>query len=120
MRSAAAPNETAPPVIKAEVKEAVRSLKDNKSPGVDNIQGELLKYGGEEVIEILQDICNKVLKTGIWPEDWTTSVLIPISKKASFKFADHRRIALISHASKVMLKILQKSENCTNFGVSVG
>ena len=108
LKSAAAPNETAPPIIKAEVREAVRSLKDNKSPGVDNIQGELLKSGGEEVIEIPQDICNKILKTGIWTEDWTTSIMTPIPKKASFKCADHRTIALISHASKGMLKILQK------------
>ena len=85
LKSAAASNETAPPIIKAEVKEAVRSLKDNKSSGVDNIQGELLKYCGEEVIEILQDICYKILKTGIWPADWTKSILIPIPKKASFK-----------------------------------
>ena len=44
------------------------------------------------VIEILQDICNNILKTGIWPEDWTTSILIPIPKKASFKCSDHRTI----------------------------
>ena len=67
LKSAAAPNETARPIIKAEVKEAVRSLKDNKSLGVGNIQGELLKYGGDDVIEILKDICNTILKTGIWP-----------------------------------------------------
>ena len=66
---------------------------------MDNIQGELLKYG-EEVIEILHDVCNKILKTGIWPEDWTTTILIPIPKKASLKYADHRAIALISHASE--------------------
>ena len=64
-------------------------------PRVDNIQGELLKYG-EEDIEILHDICNKIIKTGIWPEDWTTPILIPIPKKVSLKCA----IALISHASK--------------------
>ena len=58
-------NETAPPIIKAEVKEAVRSLKDSKYPGVDNIQGEILNYGGEEFTEILQDICSKILKTEI-------------------------------------------------------
>lgn len=63
-------------------------------PRVDVIQGELLKYGGEEVIEILQDICNKILKTGICPEDWTTSMLISIPKKASRKCADHRAVAL--------------------------
>ena len=64
----------------------------------------------ERKLEILQDICYKILKTGIWPADWTTSILIPIPKKASFKCADYRTIAiaLISHASKVMLKILQK------------
>ena len=71
LRSAAAPNKTAPPITKAEVEEneAVRSIKDNKAPRVDNIQGELMKHGGAEVIEILHDICNKILKTGIWPED---------------------------------------------------
>ena len=53
MRSAAAPNETAPPITKVEVEEseAVTSLKDKKTPGVDNIQGELLKHGGGEVID---------------------------------------------------------------------
>ncbi|XP_068734905.1 uncharacterized protein [Montipora capricornis] len=112
LKSAAAPNETAPPIIKAEVTEDVTSLKDNKFPGVDNIQGELLKYGGEEVRKILQDI----LKTGIWPEDWKTSILILIPKKALFKCADHRTIALISHASKVMLKILQKRIAPTSVG----
>ena len=65
---------------------------------MDNIQGELLKYV-EEGIEILHDVCNKILKTGILPED-LTPILIPIPKKASFKCADHRAIALISHASK--------------------
>ena len=80
---------------------------------MDNIQGELLKHCGEEVIEILHDICNKILKTGIWPEDWTTSVLIPITKKVSFKCADHRTIALISHASKAMLKILRRQITAT-------
>ena len=99
LRSAVVPNETAPPITKAEVEEAGRSLKDNKAPGVDNIQGELLKYGGEEVIEIRHDICNKILKTGIWPEGWTTSILIPVPNKTSFKCADDKTIALISHAS---------------------
>ena len=110
LRSAVVPNETAPTTTKTEVEEAVRSLKDNKAPGVDNIQEELLKYGGEDVIEILHDIFNKILKTGIWPEDWTTSTLITVPKKASLKCAGHRTsaLALISHASKVMLKILQR------------
>lgn len=48
------------------------------------------------------------LKTRIWPEDWTTSILIPIPKKVSYNCADQRAIALISRACKVMLKILQK------------
>ena len=110
LRSAAPPNETAPSITKAEVEEneAGRSLKDNKAPGVDNIQEEVLRHGGEEVIEILHDICNKILKTGICPEDWTTSILIPIPKKASFKCAYHRTIALFSHASDAMLKIPQR------------
>ena len=58
------------------------------------MQGELLKHGGKEVIEILHDICNKILITGIWPEDWTTSILIP--KEASLKRAYHRTILHLS------------------------
>ena len=60
------------------------------------------------VLNILHNVCNKILKTRIWPEDWITSILIPIPKKVSYNCADQRAIALISRASKVMLKILQK------------
>ena len=60
------------------------------------------------VLNIPHNILNKILKTRIWPEDWTTPILIPIAKKVSYNCADQRAIALISRASKVMLKILQK------------
>ena len=58
------------------------------------MQGKLLKHGGKQVIEILHDICNKILITGIWPEDWTTSILI--KKKVSLKRAHHRTILHLS------------------------
>ena len=60
------------------------------------------------VLYILHNICNKILNIRIWPEDWTTPILIPIPKKVSYNCADQRAIALISRASKVMVKILQK------------
>ena len=74
---------------------------------VDNIQGEIL-FKKKVEKTLYRYYMTFAKKTGIWPEDWKTSMLIPIPKKASLKCADHRAIALISHASKVMLKILQR------------
>ena len=61
----------------------------------------------EDVIKVLHSLCQQIWKTQQWPQDWKRSVLIPVPKKDSTKdSANHRTIVLISHASKVMLKIL--------------
>ena len=78
-----------------------------KSTGIDNIPAELIKAGGNIVIQILLDMCNKIWETGIWPSDWTKSMIISLHKKGSKqKFENYRTISIISHSSKIMLKII--------------
>ena len=95
------------PILQAEVEEAVRSLKTGKSPGIDNIQAELWKHGGQEMIKALTHICQRIWETKQWPQKWTQSLIIPIPKKGnSRQCQNHRTISLICHASKVLLRII--------------
>ena len=64
------------PILESEVEAAIHALKMGKSAGIDNIPAELIKAGGHIVILILLDICNKIWETGIWPSDWTKSMII--------------------------------------------
>ena len=95
------------PILREEVEAAVKSLKLGKSSGVDNIPAELLQAGGETMIDVLLNICNKIWQTGEWPTPWTQSLIITLPKKGNLlQCQNYRTISLISHASKVMLKIL--------------
>ena len=95
------------PILREEVEAAVKSLKPGKSAGVDNIPAELLQAGGETMIDVLLNICNKIWQTGEWPTPWTQSLVITLPKKGNLlQCQNYRTISLISHASKVMLKIL--------------
>ena len=95
------------PILREEAEAAVKSLKPGKSAGVDNIPDELLQAGGETMIDVLLNICNKIWQTGEWPTPWTQSLVITLSKKGNLlQCQNYRTISLISHASKVMLKIL--------------
>ncbi len=95
------------PILRREVKAAVQSLKKGKSAGVDNIPGELVQAGGEDVITALTTICNKIWQTGKWPTPWTQSLVITLPKKGNLQpCQNYRTISLISHPSKVMLKII--------------
>ena len=86
---------------------AVQSLKKGKSAGVDNIPAELVEAGGEDVITALTTICDKIWQTGEWPTLWTQSLVITIPKKSSLQRCKKLPSnSLISHPSKVMLKIL--------------
>eukprot|EP00794_Sanderia_malayensis_P014613 gene14613-biopygen11704 len=107
LKEQASPSETASPILLSEIEHSVRSLKNNKTPGIDNVPGELLKYGRQEPIKVLHSLCNKVLETGTWPKDWIQSIIVPIPKKISKKCSDCRTISLISHPSKVLLKVIQ-------------
>ena len=85
----------------------VKALKTGKSAGVDNIPAELVQAGGEAMIDILTAICNKIWKTVEWPTTWTQSLVITFPKKGNLQLCqNYRTISLISHPSKVMLKII--------------
>ena len=91
------------PILRREVEAAVQSLKKGKSAGVDNISAELVKAGGEDVITALTTICNKIWQT----EEWSQSLVITPPKKGNMQQCqNYRTISLISHPSKVMLKII--------------
>ena len=82
-------------------------MKKWKSAGVDNIPAELVQAGGEDVITALTTICNKIWQTGKWPTPWTQSLVITLPKKGNLQQCqNYRTISLISHPSKVMLKLI--------------
>ena len=86
---------------------ALRSTAVNKASVCDEILAELFKSRKDDAIKIWHSLCRQIWKTQQWPQDWKRSILIPIPKKGSTKeCANHQTIALISHASKIMLKIL--------------
>ena len=101
------PDEEHHPILREEVEAAVKALKMGRSAGVDNISAELVQAGGEAMIDILTSICNKIWKTGEWPTTWTQSLVITLPKKGNLQLCqNYRTISLISHPSKVMLKII--------------
>ena len=76
--------------------------------GGDTIPAELFQILKDDAVKVLHSICQQIWKTQQWPQDWKRPVFIPIPKKGNAKeFSNYNTIALISHASKVMLKILQ-------------
>ena len=80
----------------------------NKASGGDGISVELFQILEDDAVKVLHSICQKTWKTQQWPEDWKRSVFIPIPKKGNAKHCSNScTIALISHTSKIMLKILQ-------------
>ena len=97
-----------PDILECEVKWALGSITTTKASGGDGIPVELFQMLKDDAVKVLYSICQKISKTRQWPQDWKRSVFIPISKKGNAKgFSNYCTIALISHASKVMLKILQ-------------
>ena len=80
----------------------------NKASGGDEIPVELFQIRKEDAVKVLHSICQQIWKTQQWSRDWKRSVFIAIPKKGNVKeCSNYRTIALISHASKVMLKIIQ-------------
>ena len=97
-----------PDILECEVKWALGSTTTNKASGGDGIPTELFQILKDEAVEVLHSICQQIWKTQQWPQDWKRSVFIPIPKKGNPKeCSNYRMIALISHASEVMLKIPQ-------------
>ena len=80
----------------------------NKASGCDGIPVELIQILKDDAVKVMHSICQQIWKTQQWPQDWKRSVFIPIPKKGNPKeYSNYCTIALISRASKVMLKILQ-------------
>ena len=97
-----------PDILECEVKWALESITRNKTSGGDGIPDELFQILKDDAVKVLQSICQQIWKTQQWPQDWKTSVFIPISKEGNTKeCSNYCTIALLSRASKVMLKILQ-------------
>ena len=87
---------------------ALASITKNKASGGDGIPSELFQILKDDAVKVLHSICQQIWKTQQWPQEWKKSVFIPIPKKGNAKeCSNYRTIVLISHASKVMLKILQ-------------
>ena len=97
-----------PDILECEVKWALEHITTNKASGGDGIPVELFQILKDDAVKVLHSICQQIWKTQQCPQDWKRSVFIPILKKGNVKeYSNYCTIALISHASKVMLKILQ-------------
>ena len=95
-------------ILECEVKWALRSITMNKASGDDGIPAELLQILKDDAVKVLHSICQQIWKTQQWPSDWKRSVFIPIPKKGNAKeCSNYCKIVLISHTSKIMLKIIQ-------------
>ena len=96
-----------PDILECEVKCALGSITTNKASGGDGIPVELAQILKDDAVKVLHSICQQIWKTQQWPQDWKRSVFIPIPNKGNDKeCSNYCTIALISHASEEMLKIL--------------
>ena len=101
-------NHLEPDILECEVRWALGSITISKASGGGGIPVELFQILKDDAVKVLHSICQQIWKTQQWPQDWKTSVFIPVPKKGHAKeCSNYRTIALISHASKIMLKILQ-------------
>ena len=97
-----------PDILECEVEWALENITTNKASGGDGTPVELFQILKDDAVKVLHSICQQIWKTQQWPQDWKRSRVIPIPKKGNAKeCSDYCTIALISHASKVILKILQ-------------
>ena len=97
-----------PDILENEVKWALGSITRNETSGRDRISAQLFQILRDAAVKVLRSICQQIWKTQQWPQDWRKSVFIPVPKKGNAKVrSSYCTIVLISHASKVMLKILQ-------------
>ena len=100
------PEEDLLPILCVEVEIAVASLKKGKSAGVNNIPAELVQAGGETMIDVLTEICNRIWRTGEWPTPWSKSLIIKQPKKATYSSA---RTTELSVSSVIRESLLEKA-----------
>ena len=111
-----------PDILECEVKWALGSITMNKARGGDGIPVELFQILTDDAVKVLHSICQQIWKTQQWSWDWKRSIFIPIPKKGNAKeCSNYHTIALNSHTSKVILKILQarfqQHENCEHLDI---
>ena len=95
-------------ILECEVKWALESITVNKASGGKGIPAELFQILKDDAVKVLYSVCQQIWSTQQWPQDWKRTIFIAIPKKGNAKeCSNYHTIALISHASKVMLKILQ-------------
>ncbi|GFS12913.1 endonuclease-reverse transcriptase [Elysia marginata] len=105
--------EKVPPVTNSEMRKAINELASGKSPGADEIPIEILKDVGDEMITTITAatitaVCNAIWDKGVWPNRWKQSIYVLLPKKGDPRIcSNNQTIALISHASKILLKIIQ-------------
>ena len=96
-----------PDILECEVRWALGSITTNKPSGSNGIPAKLFQILKDDAMKVLHSICQQIWKTQQWPQDWKKLVLIPIQKKGDAKeCSNYHTVALISHTSKVMLKVL--------------
>ena len=102
-------SEEEPDILLSEVVNAIHHLKNNKSPGPDEVPAELIKHADELGAVVIQRLCNKIWKTKTWPVEWKNSAFLTLPKKGDVsECKNNRTIALISHLSKILLHILNE------------
>ena len=85
-------------ILYSEVEEAIRTLKRNKSPGLDGITVEMIQADGEQLVRQIHQLCNKAWSESTIPEEWSKSILVPIPKKGDLsQCANYRTVSLINH-----------------------
>ena len=118
-----------PGLLNSEIRSAIQEIKCNKAVGVDDVPIEFWKSLGELGMRELSGLCKQIYESGIWPEDFTKVVMISLPKTTNaVECADHRTICLISHAAKILLKVLNKRVDskvrdyigCNQFGFRKG
>ena len=114
-----------PDIVECEVKWTLGSITMNKASGDDGIPVELFQIPKDDAVKVFHSICQQIWETQQWPQDWKRSVFIPTPQKGNAKeCSNYHIIALISHTSKVMLKILharlQQYVNCDIPDVQAG
>ena len=103
-----------PDILECEVKWTIENITTNKDSVGDGIPTELFYILKDDAVKVLHSVCLKIWKTQQWPQDWKKSVFIPIPKKGNAEeCSNYRTLTLISHANKVMFKILQSGFNST-------
>jgi hypothetical protein len=95
-------------VMKGEVQRALWELTGNKTSVVDELSIELIKAAGEAAVTVLTALCQLIWKSNVWPQEWRRSIFLTLLKKGDLRLcSNYRTIALIPHASKILLRIIQ-------------